>query len=237
MIVRVSWGRGADVLDRHQNLVTALGRALKLAHSSTQAHNIAQHLVSAQIFSRDLGLGAEKGEAKAAGFACARELTAGLELANQLAHSLAAARDEDIKRSIARVRVPGGNRIAALSRELARARELDIARKIDSARAMVAEMQSCRKLLQRLVQAANGPVREVAATRVGVSPFAAHTAGMAARLLPSAHRRRYREEYQSELHELAETRPRRVQWVHSTRLLMSAPRLRFALRRPERETV
>ena len=237
MIVRVSLGRGADVLDRHQDLVTALDRALKLAHSSSRAHNIAQHLVSAQIFSHDLGLDAERDAAKAAGFACTRELTAGVELANQLAHSLAAARDEDIKRSIARVRVPGGNRIAALSRELARARELDIARKIDSARALVDEIQSCRKLLQRLVQAADGPGREVAATRGGVSPFAVHTAGMAARLLPSTDRRRYSEEYQSELYELAETRPRRVQWVHSTRLLMSAPRLRFALRRPKRETV
>ena len=83
MIVRVSRGRGTDALDRHQNLVTGLSRARKLAHSSSQALNIAQHLVSAQIFSRDLRLGADRDAAKAAGFACARELTAGLELANQ----------------------------------------------------------------------------------------------------------------------------------------------------------
>lgn len=132
-----------------------------------------------------------------------------------------------------------------------RARALDLARAIDEDRTraievardvaqdFVTEVELARRRVstfaERLSIWTAHPGQQLdGSAHVRISPLAGRVAGAAARLLPSADRSRYAEEYHAELHELAHI-SRGAQWAYAARLLAYALPLRHELRRDTRE--
>lgn len=82
---------------------------------------------------------------------------------------------------------------------------------------------------ERKPELAIEPKNPLRSPRITVHPLAGRLTGIAVRLLPSADRLRYAEEYQAELSDLSQI-SRWAQWAYAVRLIASAPMLRRELR-------
>lgn len=181
----------------------------------------------------DLDLGPVVGLARACD--CTRDLVLALSDARARFHALARVYDSNLARGL--------DLACDLARDLARdlihadASACDLAR----ARVLAHNLADARYSLDRLIVALERENADAAEAVDGQSasrgcrPSQAvlRLALLTTSLLPTAHRARYREEFEADLRELAEV-CRRAQWRYALGTLTNAWTLRAALRRAQR---
>jgi len=203
-----------------------LARALARAHTrAVELHDALDRALGRAFdldFDRDLVRYRAHVLAHNLGRACVRASDLDRDLRNTLADvfNLSYAFDLDFDR----------DRALRFDRDLVR--ELDVAR--DLACAIQLDLASAVRANSARVPAGDVAVKPSAAPG-GLAVLAGQLAAAAVRLLPAGDRRRYLEEFQSELADLALARGnRRAQLAYAVRLLISAWRLRAELRSPRR---
>jgi hypothetical protein len=168
-------------------------------------------------------------------------------LARDLAHDLP--RDFALFRNLLRANALDLPRDFALFRNLLRANALDLALSLARSdalslardRDLVSARRHARELANALLKAVEkaerlrlaNEERELGNPALRPVRAAGRVAGLAARVLPLAHRERYLDEYRSEVHDVAATGASwRQQVAYATRLLNRSWKLWYELRRP-----